>query len=53
MICLAMETASLIGIANAWVLACPDWNVNPEEAAVSTPITCPAVLTSGPPESPG
>ncbi len=53
-ICWASATASLIGIAKAWVRA-DDWNWNPEEAeaAVSMPITLPVLLTSGPPESPG
>src|SRR5262249_39397360 len=47
----AMETAWLIGMANAWV--CWFWNSTPCEAAVLTPMICPSVFTSGPPESPG
>ncbi len=51
----AMVRAVPIGMAKPWV---PedwplDWNENPAEAAVSIPSTCPDVLTSEPPESPG
>ena len=38
MICLAMDSAWLIGMANPSV---PAWNWNPLEAAVSMPITTP------------
>lgn len=52
-ICAAIDSAWLIGMAKPWV---PDGgdevNENPVEAAVSMPITWPAVLTSEPPESP-
>ncbi len=51
MICLAMETAWLMGMANPSVA--PAWNWKPLEAAVSMPITTPCAVTSGPPESPG
>ena len=47
----ATAAARLTGIAKPSMT--PDCNWNPEVAAVSRPITCPAVLTSGPPESPG
>ena len=52
---LAMESASLIGIAKASVavVCAVSFGELDEDAAVSMPITCPAVLTSGPPESPG
>src|SRR5215471_7055315 len=64
---LAMDSAVLIGIANAWVVVCwPEFDdplspnppngslepPEPDEAAVSTPITWPCEFTSGPPESP-
>src|SRR5713101_5205658 len=47
---LATLSALLIGIANAWFEIDPN-GVLPD-AAVFIPITCPVVLTSGPPESP-
>jgi hypothetical protein len=50
-ICLLIAIASLIGIA---IPSPPeDCDRDPAEPAVSTPMTCPAVLTNGPPESPG
>jgi len=53
-ICLAIATASLIGIVNAWVTVDElSWLPDPADAAVSMPIIWPRVLTSGPPESPG
>ncbi len=51
----AMFSAVSIGMAKPW-FPCDwslDWNENPADAAVSTPITWPEVSTSAPPESPG
>ncbi len=48
---LAIDSASLIGMAKPWVPEVS--NENPWEAAVSMPITSPPVLTREPPESPG
>ena len=47
----AIDFAWLIGMAKACV--CWPWNCVPCEAAVLMPMIWPAVLTSGPPESPG
>ena len=46
----AIGAAWPAGIANAW--AAPELIWNCADAAVFMPITCPAGLTSGPPESP-
>ena len=56
---LAIEDASLIGMANAWVCVCPGLRLDSRlvegavEAAVSMPITSAGALTSAPPKSPG
>jgi hypothetical protein len=48
----AIVCAVPIGIANAFVVEA-SWKVNCDDAAVSMPTTCPWLLRSGPPESPG
>ena len=51
-ICVAIAIAVLIGTAKPWVVPSSS-NELALEPAVSMPMTWPAPLTSGPPESPG